>query len=131
MFPNPNAPTGEELSLEAIERILDSNRGSVVIVDEAYVDSGRPQPCRCWRSMRTFWWFRPFPSPGSMAGMRIGFCIGNEELIACLNDVKYSFNSYTMDQTALILGTAALRDGNILRKQGRRSSKPGMGQDGT
>ena len=116
VFPNPNAPTGEELSLEAIERILDSNRGSVVIVDEAYVDFGAATALPLLEKYENLLVVQTFSKSRSMAGMRIGFCIGNEELIACLNDVKYSFNSYTMDQTALILGTAALRDREYFEK---------------
>ena len=116
VFPNPNAPTGEQLSLEAVEQILRHNRNSVVIVDEAYVDFGADTALPLVEKYDNLLVVQTFSKSRSMAGMRIGFCIGQEELISCLNDVKYSFNSYTMDQTALILGTAAVRDREYFEK---------------
>ncbi len=110
VFPNPNAPTGEELSLESIEKILKSNRNSVVIVDEAYVDFGADTALPLLEKYDNLLVVQTFSKSRSMAGMRIGFCMGSEELIACLNNVKYSFNSYTMDRTALLLGTEAVKD---------------------
>ena len=110
VFPNPNAPTGEELPQEAIEEILKHNRNSVVIVDEAYVDFGAKSALPLLEKYDNLLVVQTFSKSRSMAGMRIGFCVGSEEMIRCLNDVKYSFNSYTMDQTALILGAEAVKD---------------------
>ena len=110
IFPNPNAPTGVELSLSAIEDILQHNRDVVVIVDEAYVDFGAQSALPLLERYDNLLVVQTFSKSRSMAGMRIGFCIGNEELISYLNDVKYSFNSYTMDQLTLALGTEALKD---------------------
>ncbi len=110
IFPNPNAPTGVELPLSAIEDILQHNRDVVVIVDEAYVDFGARTALPLLEKYDNLLVVQTFSKSRSMAGMRIGFCIGNEELISYLNDVKYSFNSYTMDQLTLALGTEALKD---------------------
>ncbi len=110
IFPNPNAPTGVELPLSAIEDILQHNRDVVVIVDEAYVDFGARTALPLLEKYDNLLVVQTFSKSRSMAGMRIGFCIGNEELISYLNDVKYSFNSYTMDQLTLTLGTEALKD---------------------
>lgn len=116
VFPNPNAPTGEELPQEAIEQILEHNRNSVVIVDEAYVDFGARSALPLIETYENLLVVQTFSKSRGLAGMRIGFCIGSEELIRCLNDVKYSFNSYTMDQTALALGAASLRDREYFEK---------------
>ena len=69
-----------------------------------------------------------FSKARSMAGMRVGYAISNPELIRYLNDAKYSFNSYTMNQTALICGAEAVKDRAYLRKIFRRSFRPESGQ---
>ncbi|MDO4617196.1 MAG: histidinol-phosphate transaminase [Lachnospiraceae bacterium] len=110
IFPNPNAPTGAELSQRAIEEILQENPDVVVIVDEAYVDFGAESALPLLEKYENLLVVQTYSKSRSMAGMRIGYCIGNEELISYLNDVKYSFNSYTMDQLTLATGVAAIRD---------------------
>ncbi len=110
IFPNPNAPTGAELSQAAIEEILQANPDVVVIVDEAYVDFGAESALPLLEKYENLLVVQTFSKSRSMAGMRIGYCFGNEELISYLNDVKYSFNSYTMDQLTLVTGAAAIRD---------------------
>ena len=116
IFPNPNAPTGLELELEAVERIVRENPDSVVIVDEAYVDFGARTALPLVETYDNLLVVQTFSKSRSMAGMRIGFAIGSEELIACLNDVKYSFNSYTMSQAAIAAGTAAVKDEVYFRR---------------
>ncbi len=100
IFPNPNAPTGELESLDDIEDILRHNEDVIVIVDEAYIDFGG----------ENLLIVQTFSKSRSLAGMRIGYAFGSRELIGYLNDVKYSFNSYTMDHLALAAGVAALED---------------------
>lgn len=110
VFPNPNAPTGAELSQAAIEEILQANPDVVVIVDEAYVDFGAESALPLLEKYENLLVVQTYSKSRSMAGMRIGYCFGNEELISYLNDVKYSFNSYTMDQLTLATGVAAIKD---------------------
>lgn len=110
VFPNPNAPTGIDLPLEEVERIVRANPDSVVIVDEAYVDFGAESALPLVRKYENVLVVQTFSKSRSMAGMRIGFCIGSEALISCLNNAKYSFNSYTMNRLTLKLGAASVKD---------------------
>lgn len=110
VFPNPNAPTGVELPLETIEEILKCNQDVVVIVDEAYVDFGAKSALPLIGRYDNLLVVQTFSKSRSMAGMRIGYAFGDEKLIKYLNDVKYSFNSYTMNRPSLILGAAAVSD---------------------
>lgn len=110
IFPNPNAPTGVELPLQDIEEILKTNPGSVVIVDEAYIDFGAHSALPLISKYDNLLVVQTFSKSRSMAGMRIGFACGNPVLIKYLNDVKYSFNSYTMNRTSLAAGVAAIGD---------------------
>ena len=110
IFPNPNAPTGVEMKLDAIEKVLQANPDVVVIVDEAYVDFGAASALPLLEKYDNLLVVQTFSKSRSMAGMRIGYCFGSEEIISYLNDVKYSFNSYTMNQTTLAVGVEAIRD---------------------
>ena len=110
VFPNPNAPTGAELSQEAIEDIIRHNPDSIVIVDEAYVDFGARSALPFIEKYDNVLVVQTFSKSRSMAGMRIGYAMGSRQLIKFLNDVKYSFNSYTMNRTAIELGTASIED---------------------
>ena len=110
IFPNPNAPTGVEMQLEDVEEIIRHNQDVIVIVDEAYVDFGGKSALPLIEKYDNLLVVQTFSKSRSLAGMRIGFACGNEELIKYLNDVKYSFNSYTMDRTALAAGVAAVKD---------------------
>lgn len=110
IFPNPNAPTGALLELEAVEDIIRHNQDVIVIVDEAYIDFGGASALDLIEKYDNLLVVQTFSKSRSMAGMRIGYAFGNEALIRYLNDVKYSFNSYTMNDTALKLGAAAVED---------------------
>lgn len=110
VFPNPNAPTALAMGLEDVEEIIRHNPDVVVIVDEAYVDFGAESTLKLVEKYENLLVVQTFSKSRSLAGMRIGFAIGNPVLIKYLNDVKYSFNSYTMDQTALSCGVAAVKD---------------------
>ncbi|MCC8028713.1 MAG: histidinol-phosphate transaminase [Lachnospiraceae bacterium] len=110
IFPNPNAPTGVECPQDVIEDILRHNPEVIVIVDEAYVDFGAVSALPLLEKYENLIVVQTFSKSRSLAGLRIGYAMANPELIRCLNDVKYSFNSYTMDQTALELGAASIRD---------------------
>ena len=110
VFPNPNAPTGVEMPLSEIEEIVAKNPESIVIVDEAYVDFGAASALPLIEKYDNLLVVQTFSKSRSLAGMRIGYAFGNPELIKYLNDVKYSFNSYTMDRTTLATGVAAIED---------------------
>ena len=110
IFPNPNAPTGEAESLADIEDIVRHHQDVVVIVDEAYIDFGGESALPLLERYENLLIVQTFSKSRAMAGIRIGYAIGSPQLIRWLNDVKYSFNSYTMNQLTLALGAAALED---------------------
>lgn len=110
IFPNPNAPTGLLESLGTVEEIIRANQDAVVIVDEAYVDFGGVSALPLVEKYDNLLVVQTFSKSRAMAGLRIGFCIGSEKLIGYLNDVKFSFNSYTMNLPSQILGAEAVRD---------------------
>lgn len=110
IFPNPNAPTGRTLALRDVEDIIRHNQDVVVIVDEAYVDFGGESARALLDKYENLLVVQTFSKSRSMAGMRIGFAMGSPLLIKYLNDVKYSFNSYTMNQTSLKCGVEAVKD---------------------
>ena len=110
IFPNPNAPTGLMENLDTIEEIVAKNPESIVIVDEAYIDFGGHSALELIDRYENLLVVQTFSKSRSLAGMRIGYAFGNKQLIKYLNDVKYSFNSYTMNYPSLVIGRAALAD---------------------
>lgn len=110
IFPNPNAPTGIEESLEDIEEILIKNPSTVVIVDEAYVDFGAVSALPLIQKYENLLVVQTFSKSRALAGIRIGYAFGSEKLIQYLNDVKFSFNSYTINRLAESVGCACLED---------------------
>lgn len=110
IFPNPNAPTGLYLPFSEVEDILRHNQDVIVIVDEAYIDFGGTSALELVERYENLLVVQTFSKSRSMAGMRIGFAIGSPALIKALNDVKYSYNSYTMNMPSLVLGTEAVKD---------------------
>lgn len=107
---NPNAPTGVEMPLSDLEEIIAKNPEVIVIVDEAYVDFGGVSALPLIEKYENLVVVQTFSKSRSLAGMRIGAAFGNPMLMKYLNDVKYSFNSYTMDRTALLVGVEAVKD---------------------
>lgn len=110
IFPNPNAPTGLLEDLSVVEEIIQANRDVVVIVDEAYIDFGGESALPLLEKYDNLLIVQTFSKSRAMAGLRIGFCIGNEKLIQYLNDAKFSFNSYTMNLPSQLLGVEAVKD---------------------
>ena len=110
VFPNPNAPTGKLLPLEDVERIIAQNPDVIVIVDEAYIDFGGESALPLIKKYDNLLVVQTFSKSRAMAGMRIGYAMGNAKLIRYLNDVKFSTNSYTMNRPSLLLGVAAVKD---------------------
>lgn len=113
---NPNAPTGVELSLSAIEEIVKRNPDVVVIVDEAYVDFGGESALPLIDKYDNLLVVQTFSKSRSMAGMRIGYAFGSRKLIKYLSDAKFSFNSYTMNMPSLELGALAIEDRDYFEK---------------
>lgn len=113
---NPNAPTSLYEDVSTVEDIVSHNPGSVVIVDEAYVDFAKESALPLIKKYDNLLIVQTFSKSRAMAGMRIGFAIGNKKLIKALNDVKYSFNSYTLNQAAILTGVEAVKDVKYFRK---------------
>lgn len=110
IIPNPNAPTGVFEEVGVLEEIIAANPGSVVIVDEAYVDFGGESCRKLIGKYDNLLVVQTFSKSRAMAGLRIGFAMGNPKLIGYLKDVKFSFNSYTMNMPSIELGAEAVRD---------------------
>lgn len=115
IFPNPNAPTGIFMDLSQVEEILMSNPDVIVIVDEAYVDFGGISAQDLLKKYKNLIVVQTFSKSRSLAGLRIGYAMGSKELIQALNDVKYSFNSYTMNQPSIVLGKASIEDDSYFK----------------
>lgn len=113
---NPNAPTGIVEPLSFIEDILNHNQDSVVIIDEAYIDFGGESALSLIDKYDNLLVVRTYSKSRSMAGIRIGYAMGNSELIAYLNAVKYSYNSYTMNMPSLVFGVESLKDEDYFRE---------------
>lgn len=107
---NPNAPTSIYEKTAVIENILSHNPDSIVIIDEAYIDFADESAIPLTSRYDNLLVVQTFSKSRSMAGMRIGYAIGSAELIKALNDVKYSFNSYTLNQTAIVTGVESIKD---------------------
>jgi histidinol-phosphate aminotransferase len=110
IFPNPNAPTGRLLALDAIERILMANPDSVVVVDEAYVDFGGISAISLVDRHDNLLVVHTLSKSRALAGLRVGFAVGHPALIEALERVKNSFNSYPLDRLAIVGAVAALED---------------------
>ncbi|RLA05642.1 MAG: histidinol-phosphate transaminase [Gammaproteobacteria bacterium] len=110
IFPNPNAPTGRLLSLSEIDKLLQFNTESVVVIDEAYIDFGGDSAISLVNQYPNLLVIQTLSKSRSLAGIRVGFAIGNPELIDALDRVKDSFNSYPLGQLAIAGGVAAFED---------------------
>lgn len=110
IFPNPNAPTGKIMSITEIEEILKNNINSVVIVDEAYVDFGGESAVRLVDKYPNLLVTQTLSKSRSLAGLRVGFGFGSEELIDGLNRIKNSINSYTVDTLAMNGALESIKD---------------------
>jgi histidinol-phosphate aminotransferase len=131
IFANPNAPTGKALPLKDIRMILEKNARRVVIVDEAYVDFGGESSVELINEFDNLLVVATLSKSRALAGLRVGFAMGNKDLIEGLNRVKNSINSYTLDRLALAGAEEAIRDveyfneirGKIVKTRERVSKK--------
>lgn len=110
IFPNPNAPTGCLLALEAIEQILNANPDSVVVVDEAYIDFGGQTAINLVDRYPNLLVTQTLSKSRSLAGLRVGLAVGHPDLIEALERIKNSFNSYPLDRLAIVGAAAAFED---------------------
>lgn len=110
VLPNPNAPTGVALSLEQLRALLSANRHSVVLIDEAYVDFGAQSAAALIPAFDNLLVVQTFSKSRALAGLRVGFALGQPALIEALARVKDSFNSYPLDRLALAGAQAAMQD---------------------
>ena len=113
---NPNAQVGRALPLREMEEIIASNPDHVVVVDEAYVDFGAESCVPLIEKYPNLLVVQTFSKSRSLAGLRIGYAMGSPELISALHNVKYSFNSYTMNQPSILLGAASVEDDDYFRE---------------
>jgi histidinol-phosphate aminotransferase len=110
IFPNPNAPTGRLLALDAIEQIAAANPDAVLVVDEAYVDFGGESAIPLVAKYDNLLVIHTLSKSRSLAGLRVGYAIGHPDLIEALERVKNSFNSYPLDRLAIVGAVAAIED---------------------
>jgi histidinol-phosphate aminotransferase len=116
IFPNPNAPTGKALPLKDIETLLQANKDSVVVIDEAYVDFGTSSAVSLIKQYNNLLVTHTLSKSYALAGLRVGYAVGHPDLIEALERVKNSFNSYPIDKLAMAGAMAAIEDQDYLKK---------------
>jgi histidinol-phosphate aminotransferase len=110
ILPNPNAPTGIALSRAAIEALLAEHPDQLVVIDEAYVDFGAESAVPLVARHDNLLVIQTLSKSRALAGLRVGFAIGQRPLIEALERVKDSFNSYPLDSLAIAGAVAAIKD---------------------
>ncbi len=123
IFPNPNAPTGRLLALSEIERLLQHNSQSVVVIDEAYVDFGGESAVALVNRYPQLLVTHTLSKARSLAGLRVGYAVGHPDLIDALHRVKDSFNSYPLDRFAQAGAIAAMQDKTYFEETRQRVIK--------
>ena len=120
---NPNAPTSIALKLNEIEEIVKNNPNQLVIVDEAYVDFGAESAVKLINKYDNVLVVQTFSKSRSMAGIRLGYALGSENIIEGLNRLKFSFNSYTIDRISIEAGIESFKDDKYFGKTNENNPK--------
>lgn len=129
---NPNAQTGIELPLAAVERIVKANSQNIVIIDQAYADFGDSNAIELTKKYSNLVVINTFSKSRSLAGARIGYTIANEKLIADLKKVKNAFHPYNVNSVSAALATKAIEDADYFKlsvekvKRSRRTLTDGL-----
>lgn len=120
VIPNPNAPTGRGLPLALIKKIVEADQDRVVLIDEAYCDFGGESAVPLIKDFPNLLVVRTLSKFSALAGIRVGFALGQKPLIDGLNRLKNSFNSYTIDRLAQVGAKAAIQDHDYYVEQARQ-----------
>lgn len=110
IIPNPNAPTGKYIDIEQLRVLIETNKDSVVIIDEAYIDFGGESMVKFIKEYDNLLVIQTLSKSRSLAGLRVGFALGHRDLVEGLNRIKNSINSYTIDRVALAGARAAIKE---------------------
>ncbi len=113
---NPNAPTSIALSLNEVEEIVKNNPNNLVVIDEAYVDFGAESAVKLVNKYNNLLVVQTFSKSRSYAGMRLGYAIGNENIIEGLDRLKFSFNSYTINRISIESAIESIKDDKYFQK---------------
>ena len=117
---NPNAPTGRYLELEKVEQLLKANQSRLIIIDEAYIDFGGESAVKIINQYANLLIIQTVSKARSLAGLRVGFALGQQGLIEGLTRIKNSFNSYTLDRLAIAGAIASFQDQDYFRESRER-----------
>ncbi|GGJ66841.1 histidinol-phosphate transaminase [Virgibacillus salexigens] len=120
ILPNPNAPTSIHTALDRIQAIIENNNDNVVIIDEAYSDFASDSAVELIKQYKNLLVVKTMSKSRSLAGLRIGYAIGDKELIEGLTRIKDSFNSYTVDRLAIAGAEAAIEDNKYYQETTRK-----------
>ncbi|MEX2785368.1 histidinol-phosphate transaminase [Streptococcus sp. H49] len=117
---NPNAPTGLSKSLQEIEKIVRANQDTVVVIDEAYINFGGESALPLLNKYDNVFIVRTFSKDASLAGLRVGYGVGNPELIGVIKAVKNALNPYNVDSIAECLATAAVKSWDYYKQTNQK-----------
>ena len=116
IIPNPNAPTGKYVNIQCLKNLVKANKDSVVIIDEAYIDFGGESMVKFIKEYDNLLVIQTLSKSRSLAGLRVGFALGNKDLIEGLNRIKNSINSYTIDRVAIAGAKEAIKDDDYFKE---------------